>query len=308
MDGAKQDDLAPGQLVSRSISDLNLVQGLLAMVPIMTSNVLLFVMSVVIMLFLSPLLTVVALLVGPALWWVAVHGRGTLFPANWDAQQQVGEVAGVVESAVTGVRVVKGFGQESREIDRLDGTARRLYASRLRTVRLNSVYNPVMQMIPALGQVAVLALGGYLALHGRISLGTFLAFSSYLAAMVAPVRMLSGLLTIGQQAKAGVLRVFEVIDSEPEVTDAPDAVALPPGPVDVRFDAVTFGYPRSAPALTDASFTVAAGETLALVGTAGSGKSTVSLLLPRLYDVRSGAVRIGGYDVRDLTLESLRTS
>nr|WP_239579015.1 ABC transporter ATP-binding protein [Microlunatus panaciterrae] len=306
MGGAKQDDLAPGQLVSRSISDLNLVQGLLGMVPMMTSNLLLFVMSVIIMLTLSPLLTIVALLVGPALWWVALRGRGTLFPANWDAQQQVGEVAGVVESAVTGVRVVKGFGQESREIDRLDSSARRLYASRLRTIRLNSIYNPIMQMIPALGQVGVLGLGGWLALHQQITLGTFLAFSTYLASMVAPVRMLSGLLTIGQQAKAGVMRVFEVIDAEPGVADSPDAVSLPPGPVDVRFDNVTFGYPRSAPALEQVSFRVAAGETLALVGTAGSGKSTVSLLLPRFYDVDSGSVRIGGYDVRDLTLESLR--
>lgn len=308
MDGSNQDDLSPGQLVSRSISDLNLVQGLLGMVPVMTSNLLLFVMSVIIMMTLSPLLTIVALLVGPALWWVAIRGRGTLFPANWAAQQEVGEVAGVVESAVTGVRVVKGFGQESREIDRLDGAARGLFSTRLRTIRLNSIYNPIMQMIPALGQVGVLGLGGWLALHDRITLGTFLAFSTYLASMVAPVRMLSGLLTIGQQAKAGVMRVFEVIDSEPSIKDARDAVDLPEGPLDVKFDHVTFGYPRSEPALEDVSFTVSAGETLALVGTAGSGKSTVSLLLPRFYDVDSGSVRIGGYDVRDLTLESVRGS
>lgn len=306
MDGGQQDELAPGQLVSRSISDLNLVQGLLAMVPLMSSNVLLFVMSVAIMAFLSPLLTVVALLVGPALYWVATHSRTRLFPANWDAQQQVGEVAGVVESAVTGVRVVKGFGQESREVDRLDVTARRLYASRLRTIRLNSLYNPLMQTIPALGQVAVLGLGGWLALRHQITLGTFLAFSTYLASLVAPVRMLSGLLTVAQQAKAGLLRVLEIVDSRPRVVDAPDAVDLPAGGLEVQLDRVTFGYPGSGPALSGVSLTVAAGETLALVGTAGSGKSTVSLLLPRFYDVGSGAVRIGGHDVRQLRLESLR--
>lgn len=308
LDGVKQDDLAPGQIVSRSISDLNLVQGLLGMVPIMTSNLLLFVMSLIIMATLSPLLTVVALLIGPGLWFVSLRGRGTLFPANWDAQQHVGEVAGVVESAVTGVRVVKGFGQESREIDRLDAAAHGLFASRLRTIRLNSLYNPIMQLLPALGQVGVLGLGGWLAYRGDITLGTFLAFSTYLASMVAPVRQLSGLLTIGQQAKAGVMRVFEVIDSQPEVADAPHAIALPHAPVEVTFDHVSFGYTKSEPVLNDVSFTVAPGETLALVGTAGSGKSTVSLLLPRFYDAHAGSVRIGGHDVRDLTIDSVRGS
>jgi ATP-binding cassette subfamily B protein len=314
LDGAKQDDLQTGQVVSRAISDLNLVQGLLGMVPMQLANLLLFVMSIILMLTLSPMLTIVAMLIGPSLWFVALKGRGKLFPANWDAQQRVGEVAGVVESSVTGVRVVKGFGQEEHELDRLDRTAHGLFASRMRTVRLNSFYNPLMAVLPALGQVGVLGFGGYLALKGvrhpgskgSISLGTFLAFSTYLASMVAPVRMLSGLLTIGQQAKAGVLRVFEVIDSRSTVVDAPDAIELPNAAVDIEFDGVTFGYTSDLPVLENVSLKVAAGETLALVGTAGSGKSTVSLLLPRFYDVQRGAIRLGGHDVRKVTLDSLR--
>lgn len=308
MDGRSQDELPPGQIVSRSISDLNLVQGLLGMMPVMVSNVLLFIGSVIIMFTLSAPLTVVALLVGPVLWWIAIRGRRTLFPANWDAQQRVGEVAGVVESAVTGVRVVKGFGQEEQELSRLDDTAQGLFGSRTRTIRLNSFYNPLMQAIPALGQVGILGVGGWMALQQQITLGTFLAFSTYLASMVAPVRMLSGLLTIGQQAKAGVLRVFEVIDAKPDIVDAPDATLLPDRPLDVTFDRVSFGYTEDQPVLDDVSFTVRPGETLALVGTAGSGKSTVSLLLPRFYEVGDGAVRIGGKDIRDVTLESLRGS
>jgi len=306
LDGAKQDDLQTGQVVSRAISDLNLVQGLLGMVPMQLANLLLFVMSIILMLTLSPMLTIVALLIGPSLWLVALKGRGKLFPANWDAQQRVGEVAGVVESAVTGVRVVKGFGQEEHELDRLDRTAHGLFASRMRTVRLNSFYNPLMAVLPALGQVGVLGFGGYLALKGTITLGTFLAFSTYLASMVAPVRMLSGLLTIGQQAKAGVLRVFEVIDSRSTVVDAPDAIELPNAAIDIEFDGVTFGYTQDSPVLENVSLKVAAGETLAMVGTAGSGKSTVSLLLPRFYDVQRGAIRLGGHDLRKVTLDSLR--
>src|SRR5579875_2499494 len=133
LDGAKQDDLQTGQVVSRAISDLQLVQGLLGWLPMLTGNLLMFVLSLVFMLTLSPLLTLIALAIAPALWLVAYHSRKTLFPANWDAQQRVGEVAEVVEAAVTGVRVVKGFGQERHEQQRLESAARGLFAARLRT-------------------------------------------------------------------------------------------------------------------------------------------------------------------------------
>jgi ATP-binding cassette, subfamily B, bacterial len=307
LDGAKQDDLQTGQVVSRAISDITLVQGLLGMLPIMSGNILLFLLSLIIMLWLSPLLTVVALLIGPALWFVAYRSRKQLFPANWDAQQRVAEVAGVVESAVTGVRVVKGFGQEQRELETLEDSARSLFAGRMRAVRLTSKFNPALQAVPALGQVGVLALGGWLAYHGNITLGTFLAFSTYLSSLVSPVRMLAGLLTVGQQARAGVVRVFEIIDSQPTVTDAPDAIEMPAGPAGVQLEDVTFGYVRSRPVLEGVNLQVEPGETLALVGGTGSGKSTVSLLLPRFYDVQRGAVRVGGHDIRDVTMSSLRS-
>jgi ATP-binding cassette, subfamily B, bacterial len=308
LDGARQDQLHTGQIVSRSISDLNMVQGLLSMVPMLLGNVVLFAVSLVIMAFLSPLLTVIALAVGPALWLIALRSRTRLFPASWDAQQQAANVAGVVDGAVTGVRVVKGFGQEDQEIERLEGASRWLYASRVRAVRLMARYNPALQAVPALGQVGVLALGGWLAINGSISIGTFFAFSAYLAQLVGPVRALTALVTIGQEARASVIRVYEVIDSRPVLTEKPDAVPLPPGVPDVELDDVSFGYVPSEPVLRGLSLHVRPDETLALVGTSGSGKSTISLLLPRFYDVRGGAVRVGGHDVRDLTLDSLRAS
>ncbi len=150
-DGAQQDELRTGQIVSRTISDITMVQGLLAMVPIMTGNLLLFVISLIAMLWLSPVLTLIALAVGPGLWLLAKLSARTLFPATWAAQQEAGVVAGVVDDAVTGVRVVKGFGQEEQELDKLSTAARRLYALRMRAVRLTAKYNPVMQAIPALG-------------------------------------------------------------------------------------------------------------------------------------------------------------
>src|SRR5437763_5506069 len=306
LDGARQDELHTGQVVSRSISDVNMVQGLLSMIPVTAGNLVMFAASLIIMLFLSPLLTVVALLVGPALYLVALASRRRLFPSSWHAQQQSGAVAGVVEAAVTGVRVVKGFGQEEQELDRLEEASRRLFASRVRTVRLMARYSPALQAIPALGQIGVLALGGWLAIHGSITLGTFLAFSSYLAQMVSPVRMLTYLITLGQEARASVIRVFEVIDSRPLITEKPGAAMLPADAAGVEFDEVRFGYAPRQPVLNGLSLRAEPGETLAMIGASGSGKSTVSLLLARLYDVASGAVRIGGHEVRDARPDALR--
>jgi ATP-binding cassette subfamily B protein len=271
-------------------------------------NALLFVLSISIMAYLSPVLTLVALAIAPALWLIAIASRRKLFPASWDAQQKEAEVAGVVDGAVTGVRVVKGFGQEEQEIERLEGVSTRLYSARLRVVRLTARYNPALGAVPMFGQVGVLALGGWLALHGSIKIGVFLAFSLYIGQMVAPVRALTSLITIGQEARASVIRVYEVIDSKPVVTEKPDAVVLPPGTPDVELDHVAFGYLPSEPVLRGLSLHVPPGQTLAVVGTSGSGKSTISLLLPRFYDVRGGAIRVGGQDVRDLTLDSLRAS
>jgi ATP-binding cassette, subfamily B, bacterial len=308
LDGARQDQLHTGQIVSRSISDLNMVQSLLGMMPMILGNALLFVLSIAIMAVLSPLLTVIALAVGPALWLISLASRRRLFPASWDAQQQAANVAGVVEGAVTGVRVVKGFGQEEQEIERVEEASGFLYASRVRAVRLMARFNPALSAVPSLGQVGVLALGGWLAIRHEISIGTFFAFSAYIAQMVSPVRALTTLITLGQEARASVIRVFEVIDSRPVLTEKPDAVRLPAGIPDVELDDVWFGYLPSEPVLRGLSLRVSAGETVAVVGVSGSGKSTISLLLPRFYDVRGGAVRVGGYDVRDLTLDSLRAS
>ena len=308
LDGSRQDQLHTGQIVSRSISDLSMVQALLSMIPMLLGNAVLFVASLVIMLFLSPLLTLIALAVGPALWLISVASRRTLFPASWDAQQQAAAVAGVVDGAVTGVRVVKGFGQEDQETGRLEQASRLLYASRVRAVRLMARYNPALQAVPALGQVGVLALGGWLAIEGSITLGTFVAFSSYLIQLVAPVRALAALMTTGQEARASVIRVFEVIDTEPGVTDRPGAVLLGARPAAVDLDDVSFGYLPGQPVLRGLSLHVAVGETVALVGTSGSGKSTIAQLLPRFYDVTGGALRVGGHDVRDLTLNSLRAA
>ncbi|UZI31121.1 ABC transporter ATP-binding protein [Streptomyces sp. CA-278952] len=307
LDGKRQDELSTGQVVGRATSDLQLIQGLLFMLPMTIGNVLLFVISLVIMAWLSLPLTLVALAVAPALWFIARRSRTRLFPATWYAQSQAAAVAGVVDGAVSGVRVVKGFGQEDQETGKLREVGRRLFAGRLRTIRLNSRYTPALQAVPALGQVAMLALGGWLATRGEITLGTFVAFSTYLAQLVGPVRMLAMVLTVGQQARAGVERVLELIDTEPSMQDGTKKLPAD-APAGIEFDDVRFGYDDERPVLDGFSLTVEPGETVAVVGASGSGKSTVSLLLPRFYDVSHGAVLIGGHDVRELTQASLRSA
>src|SRR5579875_674733 len=307
LDFARHDELQTGQLVSRANSDIGLLQALLSFLPVMSGNLLMMVISLVIMFLYSPPLALISLVVVPSMAVVAYRMRQKTFPANWDSQQKEGEVATVVEEAVTGVRVVKGFGQERRELDHLVERAGALYASRMRAVRLQARYQPMLQAIPVLGQVAVLALGGWMAIHHHLSIGTFLAFATYLLALAAPARMLASVLLVGQQARAGAERVFDLLASTPKVVEAPDATPLAPAQGAVDFEGVVFGYMSRQPVLDGFDLHVAPGETIALVGASGSGKSTVALLVPRFYDVLEGAVRVDGVDVRRLRLDSLRS-
>jgi ATP-binding cassette subfamily B protein len=306
LDGGKQDALRTGQVVSRAITDLQLVVSLLMVTPVSAGSVIFALFSLGAMLWMSPMLTLIALVVVPAVAIVAGASRKRLFPATWSAQQRAADVAQHVEETVTGVRVVKGFGQEAREVSRLERTAKKLFAERLRAARLSAVPAATTSALPAAGQVAVLAFGGILALRGEVSLGTFLAFATYVSGLIGPARMLSSMVVQAQLTRAGADRVYELIDAQPEVRDKPDARPLPEGPLGIQLDDVRFGYTLSDPVLDGLSVEAKPGETLALVGTAGSGKSTISLLLPRFYDVHAGSVRLGGCDVRDVRLADLR--
>jgi ATP-binding cassette subfamily B protein len=307
MDFANLDRMPTGQLVARASSDTTLVQGLLMFIPMMSGNVLLMVLSLGVMLVLSPPLALVSLIIAPALMIVSYRMRTQIFPATWDAQQREGEVIQLVDEAVNGVRVVKAFGQERRELERVTESSESLYGSQMRAVRLTSRYQPLLQAIPAFGQVAILAFGGWLALHGDISLGTFLAFTTYVGQLVSPTRQLAGLLAIGQQARAGVERIFQLLDMAPAIQDAADAVELETLEGDIDFVDVSFGYDDRRQILDGFDLRVKAGERVAIVGPSGSGKTTATLLVSRFYEPDRGAVLVDGHDVRAVTLHSLRS-
>ena len=241
------------------------------------------------MLYLSPLLALVSVVVAPAVLVVSYRMRWRVFPATWDGQQREGDVAQIVDEDVNGVRVVKAFGQERRELERMVDAAQTLYGSQMRAVRLQSRYQPLLEAIPSFGQVAILALGGWLALQHEITLGTFLAFSTYVAQLMAPARKLAGVLTVGQQARAGVERIFQLLDLPPAIADAPTPSSWPAVRGEIDFRDVASATADGPPVLEGFDLQVGAGERVALVGPSGSGKSTVAMLVSRFYDRSRGA-------------------
>ena len=308
LDFSRHDELSVGDVMSRSTADLTLIQQFFFAVPMLLANMTLLVVALVVMFILSPLLSLVVVVFIPLFTVVAVRFRARVFPASWNDQRLSGAVAGVVDEAVSGVRVVKAFAQEDREFNRLVDRAHELYQSRMRTARYNARYSSTLQLLPMLGQLGVLAFGGWLALDGRITVGVFFAFASYLVQIVTPVRLVSSMLATTQQARAGAQRVFELLDMEPRVADAPDArpVVDPQGAVEL--DRVSFGYTDAPPVLNEVSLSIAPGERIGLVGASGSGKTTLAFLIARFYDPTSGTVRLDGVDVREFTLSSLRSA
>jgi ABC-type multidrug transport system fused ATPase/permease subunit len=306
LDATRHDQLSTGDVMSRATADVTLVQMFLNQVPMVAANLAFLLVALVVMVSLSPMLTLVVAVCVPLFAYLAVRFRNRVFPASWNDQRLSGEVAGVVDETVSGVRVVKAFGQERREQDLLVDSARDLYGSRMRTARLTAKFGATLQAIPNLGQVGVLAVGGWLALRGEVTLGTFSAFSSYLVQLVAPVRLLSGVMATSQQARAGAERVFELLDLPAAVADRPGAEPLPRPNGRIDLDRVTFAYEGGEPVVRDLSLTVEPGERVALVGGSGSGKTTVANLMARVYDPDAGTVSIDGHDVRDVTIESVR--
>jgi ATP-binding cassette subfamily B protein len=308
LDASRREEFRSGDIMSRATSDLTVIQMFVQQLGVASGNLTLLVVALVAMVLLSPLLALVMAVSVPVFFLIALRFRNRSFPASWTDQLYKGSIAGVVEEAVTGVRVVKAFGQEAQEQQALNTEARRLFQSRLRSARISAVFGATLDAVPGLTQLAILAFGGWLVMRGEVTLGVFLAFSSYVLQLVTPVRFLSGMLATSQQARAGAARIVELLSTQSRVRERPDAVALADPTGLVELDHVDFAYPGGGPVLRDVCLRVEPGERIAIVGASGSGKSTLALLLARFHDPTSGTVRVDGRDVREYTLSSLRSA
>jgi ATP-binding cassette subfamily B protein len=227
-------------------------------------------------------------------------------PTLREVQQKLADVATVVEENVVGVHVVKAFAQEPAEEEKFRLRSELVFEQTLKANRQRAKYVPLISLVPLLAQAAVLLVGAKMVASGSLTPGGFVAFNLYLALLVTPLRSLGMWVGQAQRATAAGERIFQVLDEPEEVTDRPGAKALPPGEGEIRFEHVTFEYLAGRPVLHELDLDIAAGRTVALIGHTGSGKTTLTSLVPRFYDATAGRVTIDGVDVRDVTLASLR--
>ena len=302
------DRVQSGQVISRANTDIRSIQLLFSFGPLIAMQLVLLVVALVVMLAINAPLTFVALAPLPFVFLIGLRLRNRIFPLSWVVQARQAEVATIVDENIQGTRVVKAFAQEKRQVQLLARAARRLRWAGTAVADTRASHAPVMEALPRLGLSLVLLFGGLQAIDGRLEIGDLVAFSTYVVLLATPFRMVGFMLLQWQRASAASVRVFEILDEPPAIVDPVDPVGLPDPAGRIEFDEVTFAYPVSdgSAVLDRISFTIEPGETIAIVGSTGSGKSTIARLVPRFYDVDHGTVRVDGHDVRDLSLHDLR--
>jgi ATP-binding cassette subfamily B protein len=300
------DRVQSGQLISRANSDIRSVQMYLTFAPSILVQCAVALVAFGYMLSINVPLAFVAMSTTPLVYFSSVRMRREIFPVSWLIQQRLADVATIVDENTNGVRVVKSFVAEPREVRTLAEAADRLKWAYIQDADIRARFTPTVQNLPQLGLALVLLFGGWLVIHGDLQVGAILAFSAYIVMLQAPFQLLGMLIMLGQRAKASAGRIYQILDEAPAIVDRAGAIELVDAEGDIRLEHVDFAYANGPPVLKDLSLHLRPGETVALVGRTASGKTTISRLLPRFYDVKSGSVQIDGHDVRDLTLASLR--
>jgi ATP-binding cassette subfamily B protein len=298
------DKTQTGQVISRANSDIRAIQMLLMMTPMVLTSVLSFFLAIGYMLTVSVSLTLSALIAVPGVYVLSMRLRKIMFPLSWITQARQADVAVIVDENVNGQRVVKAFAQEEHQLNMLARAAKRLQWVQVKSIDIQSIYGPVIENLTTVGQVLVWVYGGWLVIQGEVLLGSLVAFNMYVMMIQAPFRMLGWLLQMEQRAKASASRIYEILDTKPEIVDRDKVVHLSNPEGHVSFENVKFSY-NDEVVLRDVSFDVKAGETVAIVGRTGSGKSTIVRLLSRFYNLDDGCIRIDNIDSRDLSIKSL---
>ena len=296
-----------GQLMSRATVDLQGVRFFLGYGLIFFFQNILTVLSVTVVLFFFEWkLALIALAITPVLVVVAYRYSHVAHPTLRDVQQKLADVATVAEENIVGVHVVKSFAQEPQEQTKFNDRSEAVFRQTLRANRQRALYVPFISWVPMLAQAAVLLVGARMVANGQLTVGGFIAFNLYLGMLIMPLRSLGMWIGQAQRATASGERIFQVMDEPEEIADRPGAVELPAGGGDLRFEGVGFEYMDGRPVLQDIDLELEPGKTIALIGHTGSGKTTLTSLVPRFYDVTSGRVTLDGVDVRDMKLNSLR--
>ena len=304
------DRTATGQLMSRASSDLQQLQAFIVMLPLTLSNVAMILAVVVLLLTSQPLLAIVALAPLPLVNVLANRFSRRIHPAVLAVQAEQAQLATVVEETVSGIRVIKGFGAEKVQADKLRVEADDIRRVSMKAARIRSNFLPAIDLLPSIGLIAVLGMGGHRVIDGSMTVGDLVKFNAYITMLIWPLRNIGMTVALGQRAAVALMRVNEVLSTPSAIVDPPTPRHLPTGTQvgAVEFDGVRFGYESEHPLLEGLSISIPAGHAVALVGATGSGKSTVVRLLTRFHDVERGAVRIDGVDVRDLPLHELRSA
>jgi len=308
-----------GDLMSRANTDLFQIQNFVVLIPLTISNFFTVVFVTVILFRVNVVLTLLSLGSLPLLNYLGKRFSTRLHPSVMAIQRESAELATVVEETVSGVRVVKGFGSQAVQSKRLATEADDIYEASMEAARVRARYLPAMDLLPLAGLILVLAYGGHEVLEGGLLIGQLIEFNFYIIMLIWPLRMLGMIIAQSQRAAASAQRVNEVLATDPHIASPTHPTVLPDGTGqrstnaeqqrgDVRFDDVVFGYDTrtDVPVLDHLDMHIRPGESVALVGETGSGKSTIARLLPRFYDVDSGVVRLDGIDVRELDLLALR--
>ncbi|MEX2267453.1 MAG: ABC transporter ATP-binding protein [Acidimicrobiia bacterium] len=306
---AFHDQAQTGQLMARANSDIQQVNQVVIMLPLTISNTLILVGAVTVMLLKSVTLALLALGALPILGYFATRFSHRIAPVSLELQEELGDLSGVVEESIAGVRVVKGFGAERRQTKRLDAEADSVLDRALVAAKMRSNFLPLVDFLPAVALVAILWYGGHQVLDRELQIGDLVQFNSYILMLIWPLRIGGMLVAQSARSAAAAGRIFEILETDTAVSDPPHPKPLPPaGPGELRFENVRFGYANGRPVLDGFNLVVRGGEAVAIVGPTGSGKTTVARLLPRFYDVQDGRVLVDGVDVRDVGLHDLRRS
>lgn len=297
-----------GQLMIRATDDVEKVRLFIAQGLVMAAQSVLLLVSSLIILFLTNwrLALVVLPILPIALALFVIFGTiaGPLFG---QVQKRLSKLNTILQENLAGVRVVKAFAREKHEQKHFDVAADDLFAQQMKVTRTFAFLFPTIFLVAQVGQAAILYFSSGQILNGSLSFGEYQQFSLYLIYVFFPVGMLGMIITLMAQASASATRIFEILDAKSDVTNKSDAVDLPAIEGQVEFRDVTFRYFGSGdPVLSGVSFTAMSGQTIALLGATGSGKSSIINLIPRFYDASEGAILIDGHDVRDVTLDSLR--